>query len=191
MQRPDNVISLVPSSTSVVIRTSANTPGVINSVREASDHLSKEEVVTGFATVHAIIQSSLASRRFAVMLLGSFAVLALVLAAIGLYGVMAYAVGRRTHEIGIRMALGAERGAILKMVVAKGLKLALLGVTPGVIGALGLTRLLSGLLYGVKPTDPVTLIVVSCVLTLVGLVASYIPARRAAKVDPVVALRHE
>lgn len=160
-------------------------------MREASDHLSKEEVVTGFATVHAIIQSSLASRRFAVMLLGSFAVLALVLAAIGLYGVMAYAVGRRTHEIGIRMALGAERGAILKMVVAKGLKLALLGVTPGVIGALGLTRLLSGLLYGVKPTDPVTLIVVSCVLTLVGLVASYIPARRAAKVDPVVALRHE
>jgi predicted permease len=194
MQMPDYVISLVPSNTSVVVRTKGNVLGLIDSIRSASGRLNKDEVLTSFETMHEIIQSSLAPRRFAMMLLGVFAALALVLAGIGLYGVIAYAVGQRTHEIGIRMALGAHPGEVFRLVIGQGLRLALLGVAIGAAAALLLIRLISSfsrLLYGVGKSDPLTLVAVSMVLLAVALLACYIPARRAVKIDPVAALRQE
>ncbi|MGH9465861.1 MAG: ADOP family duplicated permease [Terriglobales bacterium] len=190
-QMPDDVMRLVPSSTSVVVRTSGPALEAVNSIQAASRRLSPDEVVEGFATMHGIIQSSLAPRRFAMLLLGSFALLALVLAAIGLYGVMAYAVGRRTRELAVRLALGARRGEVVKMVMAQGLRWAGLGVGLGLVAALALTRLLSGLLYGVSPFDPLSLLAVSCLLAGVALLATYLPARRALRVDPTLALRQE
>jgi len=129
--------------------------------------------------------------RFDAVLTGLFAILGLLLAGIGLFGLVSYSVARRTHEIGIRMALGAEKRDVLTMVIGQGLKLALIGVAVGIAGALALTQLLVSLLYGIKPTDPLTFLVVSLILIGVALVACFVPARRAAKVDPMVALRYE
>ncbi len=129
--------------------------------------------------------------RFEAVLISLFAGLGLMLAAIGLYGLVSYSVARRTQEIGVRMALGAEKNDVLRLVVGQGSKLTLIGVAIGIPSALGLTRFLSSLLYGVKPSDPLTFVAVSLLLTGVALLACYIPARRAAKVDPMTALRHE
>jgi len=125
------------------------------------------------------------------ILLASFALVALLLASVGIYGVLAYLVGQRTHEIGIRVALGAGRIEMLRLVVGQGAKMALLGVALGLAAAIGLTRLMSGMLYGVSATDPLTFIAVAILLILVALAACYIPARRAMEVDPMVALRYE
>ena len=138
-----------------------------------------------------IIGRSLASRRFAMILLAVFAALALLLASIGIYGVISYIAGQRAHEIGIRMALGAQRSHVLKIVLGQGARLALLGLVIGLAAAAGLTRLMITILYGVSPTDPLTFSAVAIVLTLVALVACYIPARRAVRVDPLVALRYD
>ncbi len=151
----------------------------------------RAEPVASLHTVEELLSRSTAEPRFRAEILGIFAGLAVLIAAIGIYGVMAFSVSQRTHEIGIRMALGAQKRDVLKMVIGQGLKLALVGVAIGIAGALALTRFLSSLLYGVKPTDPLTFIVVSLILIAVALVACYIPARRAAKVDPMVALRYE
>ena len=137
------------------------------------------------------ISASVAEDRFRTVLLSAFAGLALLLAIVGVYGVVTFTVNQRTHEIGIRMALGAEKSDVLKLVVGQGFRLTLIGVTIGIAGALGLTRFLSSLLYEVKPTDPLTFFVVFLILTGVALLASYIPARRATKVDPMAALRCE
>jgi predicted permease len=145
------------------------------------DNESEEEVVA----------RSIASQRFSLALLGAFAGLALLLASIGIYGVLSYLVGQRTREIGVRLALGAQRLDVLRMVLQDGARMTLAGAAIGIVAALGLTRLMASMLFGVKPTDPITFGFVAVVLCGIALLASYVPARRAAKVDPMVALRYE
>jgi putative ABC transport system permease protein len=138
-----------------------------------------------------LVEGSLVGRRLSMLLLSIFAGAALLLAAVGIYGIMAYWVSQRSNEMGIRMALGATRGMVLRMVVGEGLLLTLVGLGVGLVAAAGLARLMTSLLYGVPPSDPITFLAVSLLLTGVALLASYIPARRATKVDPMVALRYE
>jgi ABC-type antimicrobial peptide transport system permease subunit len=142
-------------------------------------------------TMGGIISDSLAQRRFSMILLGIFSALALIMSCIGIYGVISHLASQRTHEIGIRMALGAERRDVLRMVLGEGAKMTLLGVAIGLVSAFGLTRLLAAMLFGVSAHDPLTFAGVAGLLTLVALAACYIPARRAMKVDPMVALRYE
>jgi putative ABC transport system permease protein len=138
-----------------------------------------------------VLERSVAPRRASMTLLAIFAALAALLAAIGLYGVLAQAVVQRTHEIGIRMALGARAGDVARLLVGEGMRLAALGIVIGLAGALVLTRFMRGLLYEVSATDPLTYAGIAALLALVALLACYLPARRAARVDPLVALRHE
>ena len=194
MQLSDGVMQGVPSNSEVVVRSSGDVVGLADSIRHASEQISKDEVLSNFQTMHEIVQASLAPRRFAMMLLGAFAAVALLLAGIGLYGVIAYAVGQRTHEMGIRLALGAHPRDVFRLVIGQGFRLALIGVAIGTAAALILIRLLSSfsqLLYGVGKSDPLTLAAVAIALLGVSLLACYIPARRAMKVDPMVALRYE
>jgi len=170
----------------------AGSPGAFSSPVERAVHeLNPGLPLYNVTTLKASMQFGSVFERMAATLVGSFGFLALVLGAIGIYGVIAYATRQRTHEIGIRMALGAERKSVMMMVVGQGLKLALVGVAIGLAGSLVLSRFLTSLLYGVTPTDPLTFITVSLILVAVALLACYIPARRASKVDPMVALRYE
>jgi predicted permease len=191
MQMPDDFIAMAPSGTSVLVRSAADAPGLFDSIRHTSEQMNSQQVIYGAQTMDSIISDSLASRRFAMILLGSFAALALLLAAVGIYGVISFAVGQRTHEIGVRMALGARPLDISRLILGAGGRLTVLGLMVGLGAALGLTRLMSGLLFGVRATDPLTFVAVGFLLALVALAACYIPARRASKVDPMIALRHE
>jgi putative ABC transport system permease protein len=179
------------SADSLAIHTKVDAASLTGAVRQAIWSVNPDVPITDVATMEEILDQEVFQRRVQTTLLGFFAALALVLSAVGTYGVIAYAVAQRTHEIGVRMALGAERIEVLRLVLGQGLKLTLIGVAVGITGAFGLTRFLSSLLYGVKPSDPLTFTAVSLLLTAVALFASYIPARRASKVDPVVALRYE
>jgi putative ABC transport system permease protein len=149
------------------------------------------EMPTTFRTLTEVYSSSLDARRFSLVIFGVFSSVALILAMLGLYGVISYAVAQRTHEIGIRIALGAQRTDVLRLVVGQGMRLVVLGVGMGLIGAFVVTRLLGSLLYGVSTTDPMTFVGVAVLLAFVALIACYIPARRAMRVDPMIALRYE
>jgi putative ABC transport system permease protein len=181
-----------PSHTmALVVRTSSGTAQVMPVVRSIVHALDPNRPLYDVSSMDTALAQSVASRRYNALLLALFAALALLLSAIGLFGTVSYSVSQRTNEIGIRMALGAEKGDVLRMIVGQGLRLALIGVAIGIAGALALTRFLASLLYGVKPTDPLTFIAVSLILIAVALLACYIPARRASKVDAMVALRYE
>ena len=191
MQMPDDFIAMTPSGLSVVVRYGGNLSPVFDSIRSTVRRMSGQQVIFDDQTMESIIADSTAERRFAMILLGAFAAVALVLASVGIYGVIAYVVGQRTHEIGIRMALGAQRRDVLGLILWQGTRLALLGVAIGIAGAFALTRLMTELLYGVAATDPVTFAVLALTLTVVAMAACYLPARKATRVDPVAALRCE
>jgi predicted permease len=179
------------SSMTLIVRTTGDPTNYTAAIRDAVVRLDNEQPITNIRTLTDYLSTSIAQRQFSMLLLGIFAAVALVLAAIGIYGVLSYAVTQRTQEIGIRMALGAEQGDILKLVVGKGMLLALLGVVAGLAAALALTRLMEPLLFDVKATDPLTFAMITLLLMFVALLACWIPARRAAKVDPIIALRFE
>jgi putative ABC transport system permease protein len=160
-------------------------------VRRAVWSLDRSVTISQVQTMEQVVTQANARPRFYLLLLGTFAAVALILAAVGIYGVISYSVSRRRHEIGLRMALGAGQRDVLRLVVRQGMRVALAGAGAGLAGALLLTRLMSTLLYGVGSTDPLTFSLVTLVLTAVALVASYIPARRATRIDPLVALRHD
>ena len=191
MQMPDDFITMVSSGTSLAVRYDGNLSPVFDAIRRTSRQMSSQQVIYGDQTMESIIAESIAPRRFVMILLGAFAILALGLATIGIYGVIAYVVGQRTQEIGIRMALGAQRRDVLGLILWQGTRLALGGVAIGTAAAFALTRLMSQLLYGVAATDPLTFALLAALLTLVAVVACYLPARRATRVDPVAALRWE
>jgi len=175
----------------LVVRSSSDAKGMIAAVRNEILAADKDQAVYNISTMEQLLADSISLRRFSMLLLIAFAAIALMIAAVGIYGVISYSVTQRTHEIGIRMALGAKRSDVLKMIMRQGLKMVLIGVTTGVVASLALTRLISTMLYGVSATDPYTFLAISLLLTAVALLASYIPARRATKVDPMIALRYE
>ncbi len=175
----------------IVVRTATEPLGQLSAVRGAVHDLDSQLPVYAPRELSQIVSESSEQQRFVALLLGLFGGLALVLASVGIYGVISYSVAQQTHELGIRMALGAGRRDVLGMVLGEGLRLALYGIGAGLAGALVLTRLMSSLLYGVRPSDPLTFAGVAALLVLVALAACYIPARRATKVDPMVALRYE
>jgi len=191
MQMRDSFVTMTPSGSGVIIRSRKADVGLLDSIRHASQQLSREQVIFGPQSMDSIIADSLARRRFSMALLGAFACLALLLASVGIFGVSSYVVGQRTHEIGIRMALGARRLDIMRLILGDAGKLTLVGVVLGVVAAFVLTRLMADLLYAVRPTDPLTFVVAPCILTSVAMLASFLPARRASRVDPTVALRTE
>lgn len=179
------------SGMSLVIRTSGDPLDTVAAARNAVRSIDKGIPVFNVKSMNDVLATSVSQQRMSMLLLSAFAGVALLLAMIGIYGVTAYYVTQRTQEIGIRMALGAQMGDVMKLVLASGMALALVGVGLGVVGALALTRLMTSLLFAVKPTDAVTFVTVSLCLLVTALIASYIPARRATKVDPLVALRYE
>ena len=189
MQMPDDYLIGARSGTGMLLRYSGSLGAALDSLRQVNKQMSNEQVIFGEQSMESIISDSLSQRRFAMILLGAFAALAVLLACIGIYGVMAYLVSQRTQELGIRMALGAQRSHVLLLVFLDGARLAAIGIAAGVAGAIALTRLMGNLLFDVSPADPMVLAAVCGLLAVVALAACTIPARRAASVDPMRALR--
>jgi predicted permease len=190
-QRADNIKHLVVPLVNVAIRTDASPTSILPALRRANSEMNPEQVISNVQTMSEVVGGTIAQPRFATMLLGGFALVALVLAMIGVYGVISYSVQRRTNEIGIRMALGAERSTVFRLVLGEGMRLALIGAAVGIVAALALTRLLAGMLFGVSAHDPITYAAVAAALALVAAVACWLPAYRATRVDPMEALRYE
>jgi predicted permease len=191
MQLPPNLMSLSASGVAVVLRTHDDPAAIVGSVRRAVSEFDPGAVVYAVETMSEVLAESMAARRLSMILLSVFATLALALSCIGMFGVLSYLAGERTREIGVRMALGAQRGDIRRLILGQGVKMAFAGVGGGVFLALGLTHFMSSQLFGITPHDPLTFAGVALVLLLVALGACYVPARRAMGVDPMVALRHE
>jgi putative ABC transport system permease protein len=175
----------------LTVRTGTGPAGLVSAVTDVVHQVDAEEPVVGIVTMDTVVDQSLGKQQLSMTLLGAFAGLALLLAAIGIYGVQAYAVRQQVREIGIRMALGAQRRDVFRLVVGQGLRLTLLGIGIGIVAAFGITRFMASQLYGLSPTDPVTFVGVTVLLMFVALLACYVPARRAMRVDPMVALRYE
>ncbi|HJQ70760.1 MAG TPA: ABC transporter permease [Blastocatellia bacterium] len=175
----------------LAVRTEGDPSNLIGSVRNEIKSLDPDQPIADIRNMEQIVYGSVAQPRFNTLMLGVFAAVALILAAVGVYGVMNYSVAQQTHEIGIRMALGAQQNHILRMVIQQGFALVGIGVAIGLAGAFVITQFMSSLLYGVKAMDPTTFIAVAIILALVAFIASYIPARRATRVDPMIALRYE
>jgi predicted permease len=190
MQLPEQAMAQSASGIGVLARSQNSTP-VFESLRRASERMSNQQVVFGAQTMHEIIANSVAARRFSMILLGIFAGLALMLASIGIYGVVSYVVGQRTQEIGVRIAMGAQRSEVLRLVLAQGATMAALGAAVGLVAALALTRLMGTMLYAISAADPLTYLCVVVLLFAVSMAACWLPARRAAGINPVDALRHE
>ncbi len=191
MQLPAKLMPLIADGTAVVLRTQDDPDAVMPLVRKAASDADPGEAIYAVQTMHGVIEDAFAARRLSMILLAAFASLALALSCVGIYGVISYLVGERTREIGVRMALGAQRADVLRLVLRQGATMALAGVALGIALALGLTRLMSSQLFGVTPHDPLTFAAVGLVLIAVALAACYLPARRAATVDPIVALHAE
>jgi putative ABC transport system permease protein len=177
------------SSMTLVVRATNAPANLTAEIRSAVLALDKEQPISTVGALNQLVSTSIAQRRFSMLLLGVFAAMAMLLAAVGIYGVLSYAVTQRTHEIGIRMALGAGRADTLRLVVGHGMKLTGIGVVAGLGAAFLLTRLMSTLLFGVSATDPATFSLIALLLAIVAFVACWIPARRATNVDPMIALR--
>jgi putative ABC transport system permease protein len=190
-QVPDRFWPLLANGGQYVARTSSATPGLVNEIRRAAERSDATSTVYDVHPLQEIVSRSIAKQRMAMLLLSVFSTLALVLSAVGIYGVISYLAGQRTHEIGIRMALGASTSDVLRIVLGEGMRIALVGVGAGVAAAFALTRLLTQIIYGVSANDPLTFAGVAVLLTGVALLACYIPARRAMRVDPIVVLRYE
>ena len=179
------------SAPKFAVRTDRDPQLLTVSIREVLKEVDNNVPMANVRTMDEIVSISVAQPRLEAILLGAFGALALLLASVGIYGVLAYSVSQRTSEIGIRMALGASRASVLRMVLGQGLRLTLVGLAIGFVLALALTRVMSGMLFGISPTDPATFAAILLLLAIIALLACYLPARRATRVDPMVALRYE
>ncbi|HST79924.1 MAG TPA: FtsX-like permease family protein, partial [Verrucomicrobiae bacterium] len=191
MQLPEQIMPLAADAVAVVLRTEGDPVAAMGAVRRAVAELDSRDVVYAVQTMDEVLERSLAARRLSMVLLSAFASLALLLSCIGIYGVISHLVRQRTHEIGVRMALGAQPGDVMRLVLGQGAKMALLGVVIGLAATLALTRLMASQLFGVTAHDPLTFVLVGFLLIAVALLACYVPARRAVRVDPLIALRCE
>ena len=188
---PDRFWPLFSNGFAYVARTKMPTNSFLPAIREAAGKADPNTAIYGVQPLKEIVGNTISTQRLAMILLTIFSALALVLSAIGIYGVISYLTGQRTHEIGVRMALGASTMDVLRLILGQGMKLALIGVGIGIVAAMALTRLISTIIYGVHAFDPITFAGVTILLTTVALLSCYIPARRAMRVNPIIALRYE
>jgi putative ABC transport system permease protein len=191
LQIPDQFMTSGVTGLTLVLRGAGDPLNLVPAVRAQIAGPTRDQPIYSVRTMEQIVSRSLAERRFAMLVLAMFAATALLLAGVGIYGVMSYAVTRRVREIGIRSALGASRQEIVGLVLRQGMRVAGIGMAAGLVAAVALTRLMSTLLYGVRPADPLTLVAVTFLLGAIALLACYVPARRATAVDPLIALRSE